>query len=66
MIATGHYAELYQKRCNQKRLNDFNQKSFSKNIGEKDTMYMHGKKIIVSGPQRRSEFELLTMFRFTK
>jgi lipopolysaccharide export system protein LptA len=51
MIATGHYAEVYRNIGGTKRDSMFiTKKALIKTLVEKDTMYLHGKKILVTGP----------------
>ena len=51
MIATGHYAEVYRNVGGTKKDSMFiTKKALIKTLVEKDTMYLHGKKILVTGP----------------
>ena len=56
MIATGHYAEVYRNIGGTKKDSMFiTKKALIKTLVEKDTMYLHGKKILITGtPENRT------------
>ena len=66
VIATGHYAELYRNLETKKDSMVLTKKALVKSLVEKDTMYMHGKKIIVSGPQTDRVIRAFNNVRFYK
>lgn len=66
VIATGHYAELYRNAATKKDSMILTKKALVKTLVEKDTMYMHGKKIIVSGPQENRIIRAFNNVRFYK
>lgn len=66
VIATGHYAELYRNAATQKDSMILTKKALVKTLVEKDTMYMHGKKIIVSGPKDNRVIRAFNNVRFYK
>ncbi|MFD2908029.1 OstA-like protein [Flavobacterium ardleyense] len=66
VIATGHYAELYRNIETKKDSMVLTRKALVKTLIEKDTMYMHGKKIIVSGPQTDRVIRAFDNVRFYK
>jgi lipopolysaccharide export system protein LptA len=47
MVATGHYAEVYKNQDSMY----LTKKALIKTVVEKDTMYLHGKQIVVTGPE---------------
>ncbi|WP_445718935.1 OstA-like protein [Flavobacterium sp.] len=66
VIATGHYAELYRNAATKKDSMILTKRALVKTLVEKDTMYMHGKKIIVSGPQDDRVIRAFNNVRFYK
>ena len=66
VIATGHYAELYRNVETKKDSMILTKRALVKTLVEKDTMYMHGKKIIVSGPQEDRVIRAFNNVRFYK
>lgn len=66
VIATGHYAELYRNAATKKDSMILTKRALVKTLVEKDTMYMHGKKIIVSGPQEDRVIRAFNNVRFYK
>ena len=66
VIATGHYAELYRNIVTKKDSMILTRKALVKTVVEKDTMFMHGKKIIVSGPQNDRIIRAFNNVRFYK
>ena len=66
VIATGHYAELYRNVETKKDSMVLTKKALIKTLVEKDTMYMHGKKIIVSGPPTDRVIRASNNVRFYK
>lgn len=66
VIATGHYAELYRNAATEKDSMILTKRALVKTLVEKDTMYMHGKKIIVSGPQEDRVIRAFNNVRFYK
>jgi lipopolysaccharide export system protein LptA len=66
VITTGHYAELYRNAATQKDSMVLTKKALVKTLVEKDTMYMHGKKIIVSGPKDNRVIRAFNNVRFYK
>ncbi len=66
VIATGHYAELYRNVETKKDSMILTKKALVKTLVEKDTLYMHGKKIIVSGPQEDRVIRAFNNVRFYK
>ena len=66
VIATGHYAELYRNIETKKDSMVLTKKALIKTLVEKDTMYMHGKKIIVSGPPTDRVIRAYSNVRFYK
>ncbi|UGS24914.1 OstA-like protein [Flavobacterium channae] len=66
VIATGHYAELYRNAETKKDSMILTKRALVKTLVEKDTMYMHGKKIIVSGPQEDRVIRAFNNVRFYK
>lgn len=67
MIATGHYAEVYRNIAGTKRDSMFiTKKALVKTLVEKDTMYLHGKKILVTGPQEDRTIRAFNNVRFFK
>ncbi|UYW00400.1 OstA-like protein [Flavobacterium agricola] len=47
MVATGHYAEVFKDVDSM----FITKKALLKNVVENDTLYLHGKKIVVTGPE---------------
>lgn len=66
VIATGHYAELYRSAATKKDSMILTKRALVKTLVEKDTLYMHGKKIIVSGPQEDRVIRAFNNVRFYK
>lgn len=66
VIATGHFAELYRNLETKKDSMVLTKKALVKTLVEKDTMFMHGKKIIVSGPQDDRVIRAFNNVRFYK
>ncbi|TXI61022.1 MAG: OstA-like protein [Flavobacterium sp.] len=66
VIATGHYAELYRNAATKKDSMILTKRALVKTLVEKDTLYMHGKKIIVSGPQEDRVIRAFNNVRFYK
>lgn len=66
VIATGHFAELYRNIETKKDSMVLTKKALVKSLVEKDTMYMHGKKIIVSGPEENRIIRAFNNVRFYK
>lgn len=66
VIATGHFAELYRNLETKKDSMVLSKKALVKTLVEKDTMFMHGKKIIVSGPQENRVIRAFNNVRFYK
>ena len=66
VIATGHYAELYRNATTKKDSMILTKRALVKTLVEKDTLYMHGKKIIVSGPQEDRVIRAFNNVRFYK
>ncbi len=66
VIATGHFAELYRNLETKKDSMILTKKALVKTLVEKDTMYMHGKKIIVSGPPTDRVIRAFNNVRFYK
>ena len=66
VIATGHFAELYRNLETKKDSMVLTKKALVKTLVEKDTMFMHGKKIIVSGPQEDRVIRAFNNVRFYK
>lgn len=66
VIATGHFAELYRNIETKKDSMVLTKKALVKSLVEKDTMYMHGKKIIVSGPEENRIIRTFNNVRFYK
>ena len=67
MIATGHYAEVYRNIGGTKRDSMFiTKKALIKTLVEKDTMYLHGKKILVTGPIENRTTRAFNNVRFFK
>lgn len=67
MIATGHYAEVYRNIGGTKKDSMFiTKKALVKTLVEKDTMYLHGKKILVTGPQEDRTIRAFNNVRFFK
>lgn len=66
VIATGHFAELYRNLETKKDSMVLTKKALVKTLVEKDTMYMHGKKIIVSGPPTDRVIRAFNNVRFYK
>ena len=66
VIATGHYAELYRNAATKKDSMILTKRALVKTLVEKDTMFMHGKKIIVSGPQQDRVIRAFNNVRFYK
>lgn len=66
VIATGHYAELYRNAATKKDSMILTKRALVKTLVEKDTLYMHGKKIIVSGPQDDRVIRAFNNVRFYK
>ena len=66
VIATGHYAELYRNAETKKDSMILTKRALVKTLVEKDTMYMHGKKIIVSGPKEDRIIKAFNNVRFYK
>lgn len=67
MIATGHYAEVYRNIGGTKKDSMFiTKKALIKTLVEKDTMYLHGKKILVTGPQEDRTIRAFNNVRFFK
>lgn len=66
VIATGHFAELYRNLETKKDSMVLTKKALVKTLVEKDTMFMHGKKIIVSGPQDDRIIRAFNNVRFYK
>ena len=66
VIATGHYAELYRNAATKKDSMILTKRALVKTLVEKDTLFMHGKKIIVSGPQEDRVIRAFNNVRFYK
>jgi lipopolysaccharide export system protein LptA len=67
MIATGHYAEVYRNIGGTKKDSMFiTKKALIKTLVEKDTMYLHGKKILVTGPVEDRTTRAFDNVRFFK
>ena len=66
VIATGHFAELYRNIETKKDSMILTKKALVKTLVEKDTMFMHGKKIIVSGPKENRIIRAFNNVRFYK
>ncbi|WP_442902408.1 OstA-like protein [Flavobacterium sp.] len=66
VIATGHYGELYRNAATKKDSMILTKRALVKTLVEKDTLYMHGKKIIVSGPQEDRVIRAFNNVRFYK
>jgi lipopolysaccharide export system protein LptA len=66
VIATGHFAELYRNIETKKDSMILTKKALVKTLVEKDTMFMHGKKIIVSGPKENRIIRAFHNVRFYK
>ena len=66
VIATGHCAELYRNAATKKDSMILTKRALVKTLVEKDTLYMHGKKIIVSGPQEDRVIRAFNNVRFYK
>lgn len=66
VIATGHFAELYRNLETKKDSMVLTKKALVKTLVEKDTMFMHGKKIIVSGPPSDRVIRAFNNVRFYK
>ena len=66
VIATGHFAELYRNLETKKDSMVLTKKALVKTLVEKDTMFMHGKKIIVSGPPTDRVIRAFNNVRFYK
>lgn len=66
VIATGHFAELYRNLETKKDSMVLTKKALVRTLVEKDTMFMHGKKIIVSGPQDDRVIRAFNNVRFYK
>jgi lipopolysaccharide export system protein LptA len=66
VIATGHFAELYRNIETKKDSMILTKKALVKTLVEKDTMFMHGKKIIVSGPKENRILRAFNNVRFYK
>jgi hypothetical protein len=67
MIATGHYAEVYRNIGGTKKDSMYiTKKALVKTLVEKDTMYLHGKKILVTGPQEDRTIRAFNNVRFFK
>ena len=67
MIATGHYAEVYRDIGGTKKDSMYiTKKALVKTLVEKDTMYLHGKKILVTGPQEDRTIRAFNNVRFFK
>ncbi len=66
VIATGHFAELYRNIETKKDSMILTKKALVKTLVEKDTMFMHGKKIIVSGPPTDRVIRAFNNVRFYK
>lgn len=66
VIATGHFAELYRNLETKKDSMILTKKALVKTLVEKDTMFMHGKKIIVSGPKENRIIRAFNNVRFYK
>lgn len=66
VIATGHYGELYRNAATKKDSMILTKRALVKTLVEKDTLYMHGKKIIVSGPQEDRVIRAFKNVRFYK
>ena len=67
MIATGHYAEVYRNISGTKKDSMFiTKKALVKTLVEKDTMYLHGKKILITGPQEDRTIRAFNNVRFFK
>jgi lipopolysaccharide export system protein LptA len=66
VIATGHFAELYRNIETKKDSMILTKKALVKSLVEKDTMFMHGKKIIVSGPKENRIIRAFNNVRFYK
>lgn len=67
MIATGHYAEVFRNVGGTKKDSMFiTKKALIKTLVEKDTMYLHGKKILVTGPVEDRTIRAFNNVRFFK
>ena len=67
MIATGHYAEVFRNVGGTKKDSMFiTKKALIKTLVEKDTMYLHGKKILVTGPIEDRTIRAFNNVRFFK
>ncbi|HLO73482.1 MAG TPA: OstA-like protein [Flavobacterium sp.] len=66
VIATGHFAELYRNIETKKDSMVLTKKALIRTLVEKDTMFMHGKKIIVSGPKDDRIIRAFNNVRFYK
>lgn len=67
MIATGHYAEVYRNIGGTKKDSMFiTKKALIKTLVEKDTMYLHGKKILITGPPENRTTRAFNNVRFFK
>ena len=67
MIATGHYAEIFRNIGGTKKDSMFiTKKALIKTLVDKDTMYLHGKKILVTGPQEDRTIRAFNNVRFFK
>ncbi|NHM01357.1 OstA-like protein [Flavobacterium difficile] len=67
MIATGHYAEVFRNIGGTKKDSMFiTKKALVKTLVEKDTMFLHGKKILVTGPQEDRTIRAFNNVRFFK
>ena len=66
VIATGHFAELYRNLETKKDSMVLTKKALVRTLVEKDTMYMHGKKIIVAGPPTDRVIRAFNNVRFYK
>ena len=66
VIATGHYAELYRNAATKKDSMILTKRALVKTLVEKDTLFMHGKKIIVSGPPTDRVIRAFNNVRFYK
>ena len=66
VIATGHFAELFRNIETKKDSMVLTKKALVKSLVEKDTLYMHGKKIIVSGPEENRIIRAFNNVRFYK
>lgn len=67
MIATGHYAEVYRNIGGTKKDSMFiTKKALIKTLVEKDTMYLHGKKILVTGTPENRTTRAFNNVRFFK